>query len=232
MEILSRINKYGKIVRGYRLRRPIATYDILDHGRYGENYLEAHEEPVSYAIEAPLLLPRPTTRATSEPAYVRSLFDLQEQPQEGISRVNEPTGNRSRLRGESILGRFSLRADAGPRSPGSYLTGLYLFRDEQQKKDCLIQSMQLSREMFPKDPPSKKKDHVNVLLYLGMVYLLEHTLSKKVIRADALKKGQAERLGIEPSDIRSFLDTQAKLRKTVNKFFENPTRTTLWLSGI
>ena len=112
------------------------------------------------------------------------------------------------------------------------MASLYLFRDEQNKKDCLVQSMQLSRQMFAKNPPRNKNDHINALLYLGMVYLLEQTLSKKIVDVDRLKNAQGERPGLDASDLRSFLDTEAKLRKAINKFFGNPTRTTLWLSGI
>ena len=95
-----------------------------------------------------------------------------------------------------------------------------------------LKSKQLARGMFPKNPQKNKKDHTNALLYLRMVHLKQHSVSKKMIEGKSFARGQGEKLGLEPSDIESFLKTQAELRKTANKFFENPTKTTLWLSGV
>jgi uncharacterized protein (DUF2225 family) len=108
----------------------------------------------------------------------------------------------------------------------------YLFRDAEHKKDCLIQSMQLSREMFAKNPPRNKTEHADALLYLGMVYLIENTVGRKVIKAERSKDKQAAKVGVDADGMRSFLELREKLRKTASKFFDDPTRTTLWLSGI
>ena len=112
------------------------------------------------------------------------------------------------------------------------MAGTYLFRDAGHKKDCLIQSMQLSREMFAKTPPRNKTEHADALLYLGMVYLIENTVSKKAVKTGRSKDKQAEKLPLDPDQMRVFLELREKLRKTVNKFFDNPTRTTLWLSAM
>jgi len=112
------------------------------------------------------------------------------------------------------------------------MASTYLFRDAEHKKDCLIQSMQLSREMFAKSPPRNKTEHVDALLYLGMVYLIENTVSKKAVKAGRSKDKRAEKLPLDPDQVRVFLELREKLRKTANKFFDNPTRTTLWLSGM
>ena len=112
------------------------------------------------------------------------------------------------------------------------MAGTYLFRDAGHKKDCLIQSMQLSREMFAKNPPRNKTEHADALLYLGMVYLIENTVSRKAVKAGRSKDKQTEKLPLDPDQMRLFLELREKLRKTANKFFDNPTRTTLWLSGM
>src|SRR5690242_19757054 len=103
----------------------------------------------------------------------------------------------------------------------------YLFRDADHKKDCIVQSMQLSREMFPKTPPRNKTEHTDALLYLGMVYLIENTVSKKVIKAERSKEKQKVKLGLDGDEMQSFLKLREQLRKTANKFFDDPTRTTL-----
>ena len=108
----------------------------------------------------------------------------------------------------------------------------YLFRDSDHKKDCIVQSMQLSREMFPKTPPRNKTEHTDALLYLGMVYLIENTVSKKVIKAERSKDKRTEKLGLEADETQSFMKLREKMRKTANKFFDDPTRATLWLSAI
>ena len=92
--------------------------------------------------------------------------------------------------------------------------------------------MQLSREMFAKSPPRNKTEHVDALLYLGMVYLIENTVSRKAVKAGRSKDKQTEKLPLDPDQMRLFLELREKLRKTANKFFDNPTRTTLWLSGM
>ena len=112
------------------------------------------------------------------------------------------------------------------------MASTYLFRDAEHKKDCLIQSMMLSREMFPKNPPRNKTEHADALLYLGMVYLIENTVSKKAVKAGRAKDKQTEKLPLDPDQMRLFLELREKLRKTVNKFFDSPTRIALWLSGI
>ena len=108
----------------------------------------------------------------------------------------------------------------------------YLFRDAEHKKDCIIQSLQLSREMFAKTPPRNKTEHTDALLYLGMVYLIENTVSRKAVKADRSKDKGSEKVALKPEDARSLLEVREKLRKTANKFFEDPTRTTLWLSAM
>ena len=112
------------------------------------------------------------------------------------------------------------------------MVSTYLFRDAQHKKDCIIQTMQLSREMFSKSPPRNKTEHADALLYLGMVYLIENTISRKAVKAQRSKDKGPEKIAFRPDDARSFLEAREKLRKTANKFFEDPTRTTLWLSAM
>ena len=96
----------------------------------------------------------------------------------------------------------------------------------------MIQSMQLSREMFPKNPPRNKTEHADALLYLGMAYLIENTVSKKAVKAGRAKGKRTEKLPLDPDQVKLFLELREKLRKTANKFFDNPTRTALWLSGM
>ena len=112
------------------------------------------------------------------------------------------------------------------------MPGTYMFRDAQHKKDCLIQSIELSRQVFAKNPPKNQRETLDALLYLGMIYVIENTMTKKVTGGTKSRDKQWERLSPEPEEARSFLKTQTKLRKTADKFFEDPTRTTLWLSGI
>jgi len=59
---------------------------------------------------------------------------------------------------------------------------------------------------------------IDGLLYLGMVRLLETTAARK-------------KIGLDSDEAKTFVKLRDKLRKTANKFFENPTKTTLWLSG-
>ena len=92
------------------------------------------------------------------------------------------------------------------------MASTYLFRDAEHKKDCLIQSMQLSREMFAKSPPRNKTEHVDALLYLGMVYLIENTVSKKAVKAGRSKDKRAEKLPLDPDQVRVFLELREKLR--------------------
>jgi uncharacterized protein (DUF2225 family) len=114
----------------------------------------------------------------------------------------------------------------------SGMASTYLFRNADHKKDCIVQSMQLSREMFPKNPPRNKTEHNDALLYLGMVYLIENTVGKKVIKAERSREKQTVKIGLDKEEMQSFLKLREQLRKTVNKFFDDPTRTTLWLSAI
>jgi len=86
--------------------------------------------------------------------------------------------------------------------------------------------------MFAKNPPRNKTEHVDALLYLGMVYLIENTVSKKAVRAGRSKDKQGEKLPLDSDQMRLFLELREKLRRSANKFFDNPTRTTLWLSAM
>ena len=109
----------------------------------------------------------------------------------------------------------------------------YKFKDDSHKKDSIIQSMQLSREMFPRNPPKGVKDHTNLLLYLGMIYLMERTLAKKMIDSDAGKKKEVGRkFGFQSNDALGYMHAETKLRKAANKFLVNPTKTALLLSSI
>ncbi len=109
------------------------------------------------------------------------------------------------------------------------MAGTYMFRDAQHKKDCLIQSMQLTRQVFTKNPPKNQRENLDSLLYLGLVYLIENAVTKN-IDANHLKDKQWQKIGIDMDEARSFQKTRAKLRKTAEKFIDDPTRTTLWLS--
>lgn len=111
--------------------------------------------------------------------------------------------------------------------------GPYMFKDELQKKDCIIQSMQLSREMFSRNPPKGVKDHTNLLLYLGMVYLMERTLAANMADSDVGKKKEIEKkFGFQSNDALGYTRGETKLRKAANRFFVNPTKTALLLSSL
>ncbi len=73
--------------------------------------------------------------------------------------------------------------------------------------------------MFAKDPPKNQTQMIDALLYLGMVHLIETTVTRK-------------KVVLEADEARTFSKLQERLRKTANKFFENPTKTTLWLSSL
>src|SRR5215471_18240786 len=108
----------------------------------------------------------------------------------------------------------------------------YLFRNADHKKDSIVQSLQLSRELFAKNPPRNKTEHADALVYLGIVYLIENTLGKKVAKGSKSDGKGLEKLGLDVDEVQVFLKLREKMRKTANKFFDDPTRTTLWLSGI
>ncbi len=84
----------------------------------------------------------------------------------------------------------------------------------------MIQSMQLSREMFAKNPPRNKTEHADALLYLGMVYLIENTVSKKAVKAARSKDKQAEKLSLDPEQMRLFLELREKNAVSVTESFQ------------
>lgn len=109
----------------------------------------------------------------------------------------------------------------------------YRFRDENQKKECILQSLQLSRDMLHGDFPKGVKDQTNLLIYLGTIYLLERTLARKVAGADSAKRKEIQRVfGLTSAGLSNYVETEAMLRKATGRFFTNPMKTALLLSGV
>ncbi len=98
---------------------------------------------------------------------------------------------------------------------------VFIFKDEQQKKESIVQSLQLARKLYPRNPLNGIRDHTDLLIYLGIQYLVEQTLAKK-----------AEAGAAELKNAEVYLKSEAMLRKEASKFFSNPTKTTLRLSGL
>ncbi len=110
----------------------------------------------------------------------------------------------------------------------------YMFKDEQNKRDCIIQSMQLARELFSAEPPNGIKDQTDLLIYLGLAHLIEQSLAHEISKAPQKKKVQvAKVVGLADSaELKAYLKTQTRLRKAADRFLADPTRTMLQFSSL
>ena len=109
----------------------------------------------------------------------------------------------------------------------------FMFRDEQQKRDCIVQSLQLAREYFPANPPNGIKDQTDLLIYLGAVFLYEQSLVKRLLKANpSTKLNLSKKAGVSTSaDLKEYSKTEALLKKAADKFLADPTRTMMQLSA-
>ena len=86
--------------------------------------------------------------------------------------------------------------------------------------------------MLHGDYPKGVKDQTNLLIYLGIIYLLERSLTKKVATADTAKRKEIQKAFGLSSGLSNYVETETMLRKAAGRFFTDPIKTALLLSGV